>query len=258
MQHNYRNAAVFITLNVVFVFALLEPNILSVIQFRIFDTIIGAFLSLSAIYFLLPSWEFQNVSAHFVEAIKSNKKFLGQIAVFYHKKGEVSTNYKLSRKEAFLAIGNLNAAFERMNQDPKSKQKDVAIIYELVVVFNTFLSSLSSLGTFIRHNKTSKVPNEFDVFIDNITLNLQFSIQLLEESQGDNIEHIGIEKAFNLYENSFENLSNKRDEEIAQGLEITNEMKAKLKETHLVSEQVKWLYNLSEKMVVAIKSYKMK
>lgn len=256
MQKNYRNAAIFITLNVIFVFALLEPNILSVIKFRIFDTLIGAFLSFASIYFLWPSWEFQNVGEYIADALKNNKKFLEQIAVFYHEKGEVTTTYKLSRKAAFLAIGNLNAAFERMNQDPKSKQKDVGTIYKLVVVNNTFLSSLSSLGTFIRHNKTSEVPVYFDVFIENIKLNLQLSIELLEESESENVKSRNIKKAHLLYENSFENLSNKRDEEIAQGVEVSTEMAEQLKETHLVSEQVKWLYSLSGKMVDAIKVVK--
>lgn len=256
MQHNYRNAAIFITLNVIFVFAILEPNILEVIKFRIIDTVIGALLAFSGINYLFPSWEFQNVGKFIAQAINSNKKFLQQIAEFYHKKGEVSTAYKLSRKEAFLNIGNLNAAFERMNQDPKSKQKDVAVIYELIVVNNTFLSSLSSLGTFIRHNKTSEVPFHFDVFIENIVLNLEQSIELIEEREESHTNPLNIYKAKDLYENSFENLANKRDEEIAQGIEISVETVDQLKETHLVSEQVKWLFNLSEKMVVAIKSYK--
>jgi len=254
MQHNYRNAAIFITLNVVFVFALLEPNILLVIKFRIFDTLIGAVLSFVSIYFLWPSWEFQNVDEFIVNASKSNKKYLEQIALFYHEKGQVSTVYKLSRKESFLNIGNLNAAFERMNQDPKSKQKDLETIYELVVINNTFLSSLSSLGTFIRNNKTSEVPIHFDVYIENIILSLNISIRLLEEHRS--IKKIGvsnIEDAQGFYENSFENLSKKRDEEIAKGQEIFSDVVEQLRETHLVSEQVKWLFNLSEKMVSSIK-----
>lgn len=258
MQRNYRNGAAFITLHVIFSYAIFEPDILGVIKFRIFDTIIGAFLSFLAFYLLFPSWGFQNISSYFVGAIRSNKKFLEQISNFYHEKGEVSTEYKLSRKDAFLEIGNLNAAFETMNRDPKSKQKDVAVFYELVVVSNTFLSSLSSLGTFIRHNKTTDVPKQFDVFVENIIYNLELSCQLLEENDNNNIKLSDIEEAQSLYKNSFENLANKRDAEIAQGIEVTDEMVEQLKETHLVYEQVKWLYNLSTKMVVAIKSFKNK
>lgn len=257
IQLNYRNAAVFITLNIVFVYAIFEPNILAVIKFRIFDTVIGATLAFASNYFLWPSWQFQNIHEYFKEAVKSNQRFLEQIAIFYHEKGEISTIYKLSRKEAFLTIGNLNAAFQRMNQDPKSKQKELGTIYEMLVVNNTFLSSLTALGTFIRNNKTSEVPPEFDVFIENISSNLELAVYLLEETTKlKNIKSAGIAEAHSSYDDSFKNLSNQRDKEIRQGEEISIKMIAQLKETYLVSEQVKWLFNLSEKLVASSKVYK--
>lgn len=256
MQHNYRNGAIFITLNVIFVFAIVEPNILSVIKYRIFDTVIGASLSFTAIHFLWPSWQFQNINEFFADAISANKYFLKQIDSFYHTKGEVPIKYKLSRKEAFLAIGNLNAAFERMNQDPKSKQKDYSVIYELIVVNNTFLSSLSSLGTFIRNNNTSKAPVHFEIFIENICSNLNLCIEILENENFSKKKSVSnVEKALELYDSSFEDLSNKRDQEILEGIEVTVEMVEQLKETHLVSEQVKWLFNLSEKMVSSVETF---
>jgi len=256
MQQNFRNGAIFITLNVVFVFAIIEPNVLSVIKYRIIDTIIGASLSFAGIHLLWPAWQFQNVQEFFVDAIKANKYFLKQIDNFYHTKGNVPLKYKLSRKESFLAIGNLNAAFERLNRDPKSKQKDHAVIYELIVINNTFLSSLSSLGTFIQNNKTTEVPLHFEVFIETIISNLNLCIHELEENMIFKKDKSSkIETAQKLYKNSFEDLSKIRDEEIAEGKEVTVEMAEQLRETHLVSEQVKWLYNLSEKMVCSINVY---
>lgn len=259
VQLNYRNAAVFITLNVVFVFAIFEPNILSVIQYRIIDTLIGASLSFVAIYFLWPSWQVQNIHEYFRKAIQSNQLFLKEIALFYHNKGEVSTKYKLCRKEAFLAIAELNAAFQRLNQDPKSKQLEISTIYEITVFNNTFLSSLTSLGTFFRNNKTSSVPLEFDTYIENIYNNLENVIEILDEKEDrTEISKLSILEAENIYEEAFNKLSNKRDEEIAMGEEHSVKTGAQLKETLLVSEQVKWLNNLSEKLIYAVKKYKLK
>jgi len=259
VQLNYRNAAVFITLNVVFVFAIFEPNILSVIQFRIVDTLIGASLSFAATYFLWPSWQVQNIHEYFSKAIQSNQQFLKEIALFYHNKGEVSTKYKLCRKEAFLAIGELNAAFQRLNQDPKSKQFELSTIYEITVFNNTFLSSLTSLGTFIRNNKTSAVPVEFDTYVENIYSNLEKVMAILEEKENllENSK-LSIEEAENIYEKAFNKLSNKRDEEIALGEEHSAKTGLQLKETLLVSEQLKWLNNLSEKLISSVKKYKLK
>jgi len=258
IQSNYRNAAIFITLNVVFVYAILEPNILSVIKFRVIDTLIGATLAFGANYFLWPAWQFQNIHEYFTEVIQSNSNFLKQIKNYYHKKGEVPTVYKLSRKEAFLAIGNLNAAFQRMNQDPKSKQKEFSRIYEIITINNTFLSSLTSLGMFIRNNKTSTVPSQFNIIVAHIIANLKLAVQLLNDEEKLTIlEHTEVESAQKTYDDYFENLSNKRDKEIEQGIAITDEMRTMLKETQLVSEQVKWLFNLSEKLINAIKQYKL-
>lgn len=257
IQLNYRNAAVFITLNVVFVYALFEPNVLSLIKFRIIDTVIGATLAFSATYFLWPSWQFQNIHEYFVKAMKSNKLFLKEVASYYHKKGEVSTTYKVVRKEAFLSIADLNAAFQRLNQDPKSKQVEVSTIYEIIVFMNTFLSSLTSLGTYIRNNKTSEVPDEFDVFVNNVCLNIDKAMAVLEDKKHNEIEREdSVQHALDSYEKKFNKLSDKRDFEIAKGEEHSAILGSQLKETLLVSEQLKWLNKLSEKLIMSSEKYK--
>jgi len=256
VQLNFRNAAVFVTINVIFVYAIFEPNILSVVQYRIVDTLIGASLAFASNYFLWPTWQFQNISENFSKAITSNQNFLKQVSVFYREKGEVSTAYKLSRKEAFLNIGDLNAAFQRMSQDPKSKQVELSTIYEIVVFNNTFLSSLTALGTFIKNNKTSEVPEEFNVYVDNICSNLELAKQVLEKSEAvKEVNSTNVEDAENLYDTFFENLSKKRDYEIAFGEEHSMTTRVKLRETFLISEQLKWLYNLSEKLIASAKKY---
>ena len=256
VQLNFRNAAVFVTINVIFVYAIFEPNILSVVQYRIVDTLIGASLAFASNYFLWPTWQFQNISENFSKAITSNQNFLKQVSVFYREKGEVSTAYKLSRKEAFLNIGDLNAAFQRMSQDPKSKQVELSTIYEIVVFNNTFLSSLTALGTFIKNNKTSEVPEEFNVYVDNICSNLELAKQVLEKSEAvKEVNSTNVEGAENLYDTFFENLSKKRDYEIAFGEEHSMTTRVKLRETFLISEQLKWLYNLSEKLIASAKKY---
>ncbi|MBG7631350.1 MAG: FUSC family protein [Bacteroidetes bacterium] len=257
LQLNYRNAAIFITLHVLFIYAIFEPNILSVVQFRIIDTLIGATLAFTATYILFPSWQAQNIHENFSKAMKSNLSFLNEIALFYHEKGTVSTKYKLHRKEAFLAIGDLNAAFQRLNQDPKSKQSELSTIYEMTVFNNTFLSSLTSLGTFIRNNKTSEAPLEFDVYIENIGSNLQKAVNILENKKNKyEISNLSIEDAEDTYEKVFSELSDKRDEEIALGEEHSLITGSQLKEVLLVSEQLKWLNKLSEKLLSSSEKYK--
>src|SRR5690606_6673574 len=93
VQKNYRAAAVFITLSVVFVYFLLDPNIWKVVQFRIVDTLIGASLATLGILFLWPSWEVLGIKPIISKSIKANQEFLKAIVLFYEQKGKLPNSY---------------------------------------------------------------------------------------------------------------------------------------------------------------------
>lgn len=253
VKQNYRNGAAFITLYVINMYALIYPNILEVIQFRVYDTLIGAFLAFAGNYLFWPAWEAKNIKDFLKESTKSFSAFLKEINTYYHKKGEISLAYRLARKEAFLKVGNLNAAYQRLVQEPKSKQENSALIYELVSISNTFLSSLTSLGMYIRSNETGIAPEQFEIYVTNILTNLDRVIDSTNDIESNNsLDTKGLKMARKNYENHFKNLSSTRDKEIKKGIPISNEMKVALHETQLVFEQVRWLLNLSENLVKKI------
>ncbi|QVY65307.1 FUSC family membrane protein [Polaribacter sp. Q13] len=254
VKQNYRNGAAFITLYVIFIYALINPNILTVIKFRVMDTLIGSVLAYVANYFFWPAWEAKNIKEFLSKSIESFSEFLKQIDVLYHQKGEVPTAYSLARKEAFLQVGDLNAAYQRLAQEPKSKQENSELFYELMSIFNTYLSSLSSLGMYIRTNETGKVPKQFEIYIKHILSNLEKAIELLNNSESSIcLEREELAVAAKNYEDYFQILANQRDKEIEKGLPITKEMRSQLHETQLVSEQVRWLLSLSESLIKNIK-----
>ncbi|WP_067147512.1 FUSC family protein [Pseudotamlana agarivorans] len=254
VKQNYRNGAAFITLYVIFMYALITPNILTVIKFRVIDTLIGSTLAYMANYFFWPAWESKNIKEFFANSIEALSEFLKEVDKLYHKKGEAPTTYSLARKEAFLQIGNLNAAYQRLVQEPKSKQKDSATVYELTTILNTFLSSLSSLGMYIRTNETGEAPKHFEIYVKHILFNLIKSIAILNnEDSKKQLESQELDRATRSYENYFHDLIEERDKEIEEGLPITETMRSQLHETQLVSDQVKWLFNLSENLVKKVK-----
>ncbi|WP_158841288.1 FUSC family protein [Polaribacter sp. L3A8] len=254
VKQNYRNGAAFITLYVIFIYALINPNILTVIKFRVFDTLIGSLLAYVANYFFWPAWEAKSIKDFFLHSIESFSKLLIQIDFFYHKKGEVPTEYALARKEAFLQVGNLNAAYQRLAQEPKSKQENIATFYELMTIFNTYLSSLSSLGMYIRTNETGKVPQQFEIYVKHILFQLDKAIAILNNTESSSsLDSEELRLATKNYEDYFHNLSEQRDAEIEKGLPISKEMRSQLHETQLISEQVRWLLSLSESLVKNIK-----
>jgi hypothetical protein len=72
----------------------------------------------------------------------------------YQDPSKHKLSYSLARKEAFLAISNLNA-FQRLTQDPKSKQKEFQLIYEIVTLNQTMVSAIASIGNFISNHQTT-------------------------------------------------------------------------------------------------------
>ncbi len=248
LQKNFKTSATFVTLSVVFIYALLKPNVLDVIQFRVVDTIIGAGLATLGNLLLWPSWEFFGIKSVISESIKANKEYLGEIARYYEKKGNLLTSYKLSRKQAFLASGNLNAAFQRMTQEPKSKQKNLDKVYELVVLNHTFLSSLASMGTYIQNHPTTQASAHFKTFVESIDQNLERAIGLLDDQELEKLsegsKQVEAQKFFDL-----KHLELTRISEILDPYDRSNSKTVEeLQELQLIIEQLKWLMDISNKL----------
>lgn len=257
LQQSYKSAAAFITVNIIFIYALLEPNSFVVIKFRVIDTAIGALLAVIANYTLWPTWEFMNLKPIIIKAINKNKAYLLAVKEIYHTKDTGNLNYKLARKEAFLGISNLNAAFQRMTQDPKSKQKEVGLIYEIVSLNNTFLSALASTGSFIQNHETTSSSAYFDAYIAHIENQLENSESLLDKEKIADIKvHLNIETAQERIKNSYEVLSKKRDQQIKEGkTTIDKQMRLQLQEALMINNQLTWLKTLSEDIQRTTKKY---
>lgn len=244
VQKNYRAGATFITLTVVFVYAIIRPDVITVIQYRVLDTLIGAGLSFVAMLWILPAWGFMEIREQIKNSVKANRAFLAQIARYYEQKGKVTTTYKVSRKEAFVETSNLSSAFQRMAQEPVSKQKNLDKIYELVVLNHTFLSSLASFSTFIQNNPTTEASLKFKNFISEIDENLEQVLQALENSKSD-------QAPIDPQNNQFakEQLPSFVPKNIELSSRVDIKLERELQEAHLVTEQLHWLFSLSGKML---------
>ncbi|KIA85606.1 FUSC family membrane protein [Flavobacterium sp. AED] len=248
-QTNYKVSATFVTMYIVFIYGILTPNISDVIQYRILDTIVGAALAFFANHFLWPSWEFLNIPIYLEKSIKANENYLKEISILYNKKGTISTSYRLARKNAFIEIGNLMASFQRMIQEPKSKQKQLPQVYKLAILNHSLLSSSASLGTYIQSHKTTSASEAFNVVVDTVIKNLDNAISLLK-NDSDIKESLPKEDLAM----RFTELKNIREKELKAGIPIDEEaFQLKMQEAQLVIEQLIWLTNLSENIVKTTK-----
>jgi uncharacterized membrane protein YccC len=217
--------------------------------------LIGAGLATLGNLLLWPAWEIQGIQKTLLETIAANRVYLEEIIAFYNKKGKASSisskaleetraEYKVCRKQAFLAMSDLSAAFQRMTQEPKSKQKNLDKVYEITVLNHTFLSSLASLSTYILNNPTTPASKNFKKVSSKISQNLSEAERILKkeisETDTENIES----------ENIFESTYGQKIifSEADKIKPMTDDFHQKLEETFLVREQLKWLLSMSEKM----------
>ena len=251
IQQNYKFAAALITISIVFVYSLMNPNAFEVIQFRVIDTILGAIIAVLANYIILPSWEADNLKQVLLHALKMNTSYLMSTQGFYEDSSKNRLAYNLARKEAFLAISNLNASFQRLTQDPKSKQKEFALIYELVTINQTMLSAIASIGNFIVNHKTTPVSKEFNVLVKKVSNTLQMSYNILEDKNiGQKVPDEIVNDAQEKLLGKYDQLSNLRDENIRQGhTAIDTDTLHELQEAYLITNQMIWLKSLSENLI---------
>ncbi len=250
IQKNYKTSAVFITLSIVFIYSLLQPDVLNVIQYRVIDTFIGAGLAAIGNFILWPSWEVQSIKKVIADSIKANRKYLQEIDKIYQEKTKITTSYKLARKQAFIEMGNLSASFQRMTQEPKSRQKDLPPIYEIVGLNQTFLSSLASLGTFIQNHQTTEASRNFDILVHYINLNLENCEKLIAHKEIlSNDGETRILEAKEALNRSYGNLVEERNKEIEAGKnKIDRNMRLRLQEAQLINDQLEWLLDISDKL----------
>jgi uncharacterized membrane protein YccC len=244
---NYKIGTLFITLHVLFIFAILNPFHNEIIIYRILDTFVGALLALFANHFFWPFWEFLNTNENIENSIKAIRNYLVQISIFYNNKQDVNNNYRLARNQAFIEIGNLMASFQRMLQEPKSKQNNLQHVYKITVINNAMLSSAASIGTYTQTHKTTDASEAFNSVIDQIISNLDQAIANLkgnnELKEIENIDRILTEiKKIRV------------DESIDGKTEEHENLTVKLEETQMIKEQLNWLTNLSSNCVSTTKS----
>jgi hypothetical protein len=142
-------------------------------------------------------------------------------------------------------MSNLSAAFQRMAQEPKSKQNHIDDIYELVEINHNFLASLSSLSSYIQNHKTNEASEEFKIISAKIQDNLDAVCSQLKTI---NFETPRLNTTPSALEYKVEKLGFSIDQLTNKAILKTDNVRTH-KEAHLIWEQMYWLFSLSENML---------
>lgn len=143
---NYIIMVVFITPYLLIVLHLMGFDFINLVTERMIDTAIGFGLAYAANHWLFPNWESNQFRQHMTYVLRANISYLEQIAKQLTGVAINPVAYRLARKDLYVHMANLSAAFHRMITEPKSKQQAPKESYQFVVLNQLLSANVASLA----------------------------------------------------------------------------------------------------------------
>ncbi len=247
LSGNYTFAATAITLNVIFLFYLVDPNPWLVMSYRLLDTLIGAIICLLIGYFIFPNWEISSIRTALAQSIESNQELLSFLPIFYKDSKQLETEYRLKRKDAFINSSALNSSFQRFTNDPKSKQDHYSDFYELVALNQALLSSITNLGNFFKTHYDANLNDELQQAISQFNVELESTKKLLLQPTLEQqiVEQTPSTEIETKLDEKWRKLEQIREDQLAQGKQqIDKKFLHQLQEIRLIRDELAWMDSL--------------
>ena len=147
LRTNYLICVTLMTPYVLLLFHLLYAlDFRSVLSDRVIDTAIGSAIAFIASIFVVPSWEHEQITDYMVRILEANTAYFKDVSGAFLGSPATVTQYKLSRKQAFVALANLSDAFNRILSEPRSKLKQADRMHQFVVSNHMLTSHIATLA----------------------------------------------------------------------------------------------------------------
>ncbi len=186
-RKNYVVSVLFMTPYVIILFQFLGMGGISVATERIYDTLIGSGIAFLASYFLFPNWESEKLKSDMVSMLDANCGYFSQVSLLFFENINDFTNYKVARKQVFVATANLSSLFQRMFSEPKSKQFMIKELHQFTALNHLLSSYIATLALYYK---------EHDFVLENINLikPLTENTSYLISQAQENLENPKMEK----------------------------------------------------------------
>ncbi len=152
-KNKYAIAVIFVTILVITLFNIQLNQGIEVMGPRMLHTIIGSVLAYLSVRFILPDWQYRNLSKLLSDALKSNEKYFEAI----YSENVDSETYNYLRQAAHQADNALTAAWQSIKVEPRRARYFQEQAFRLTYLNHTTLSYISAFGA---HNKNNKIYEE--------------------------------------------------------------------------------------------------
>lgn len=243
LRTHYMISVIFMTPYILLLFHLLSnANFETIIIDRVTDTAIGSAIAFLANLILLPAWEHEQINNYMQQVIRSNKNYFTDIAVAFIGKPVTITTYKVSRKNAFVALANLSDAFTRMLSEPKSKQKNIKPLHQFVVLNHMLTSHIATLSYYVKPLSEKYASADFTALISNIAGKLDDAEKLMTGTETPVTSTEAGQQ--NYVQQRVEALLETRRAELQQGI-TESETRKTLSEIKPIADQFNFIANIA-------------
>jgi len=245
---NYMFSVVFMTPYILLLFHLItDASFKTIISDRIIDTAIGSAIAFIANISLLPAWEHEKIAKYMLEALTSNKNYFKNVSAAFIGQPVTNTEYKLSRKNAFVALANLSDAFSRMMAEPKRKQKSIKELHQFVVLNHMLTSHIATLASYVRPLSEKYASPDFAPAINKTLARMDDGEKILGEVEDDQV--VMDDNTTDIIQQRLQHLLTSRRDELKQGIQHSDTQK-KLTEFKPLADQFNFIGNLSKDIKV--------
>lgn len=152
-KHKYAIAVIFVTILVITLFNIQLDQGIEVMGPRMLHTVIGSVLAYLSVRFILPDWQYRNLSQLLSTALECNEKYFEAI----YTEGIDEDTYNELRQAAHQADNALTAAWQSIKVEPRRAKYFQEQAFRLTYLNHTTLSYISAFGA---HNKNNKIYEE--------------------------------------------------------------------------------------------------
>ncbi|PRD46589.1 FUSC family protein [Sphingobacterium haloxyli] len=144
---NYIVAVMFITPYVLIMLSFHGTNTLEMVAERVIDTFLGGAIAFLSSYIIFPNWENAQFRDNVRGLLIANYRYLSQAVQILSGNELTVTDYKLARKEVYIASANMGSTFQRMLTEPKWRQKYTKEVNRFVILDHVLSSHSANLLT---------------------------------------------------------------------------------------------------------------
>jgi len=137
---HYLVSVFFATVGLMLLYHFIAPQ-LTLIGQRAIDTVIGALIGAAAVY-IFPTWEYQLLAPQIAAVLRSCRCYAKRVFAPVLDAAE----YRVARRDALVDLTALSVSYQRMLQDPKTKQVQAHDVGELVLQCNVLVSEIAVLA----------------------------------------------------------------------------------------------------------------